>query len=187
MRRWLLDLHLYLGLFCLPYVVVFGISSLLLNHRIERTSHSEWTAQVAPLAAAEPAVQAAAALRELGLSADALPHTLKQGERGELSFRALRPGRSYQVSIAPSGAVTVDERDGGVLGVIAALHGASNEEASVFAYGWSLYTELTTAMLVFSVASGLYLFLPRPSGRALGLGVAALGVVVCGALAAGLW
>ncbi len=187
MRRWLLDLHLYLGLFCLPYVLVFGISSLLLNHGIERASKSEWTAEIPPLGEGEPAAQAAAALRALDLSANALPHTVKRGESGELSFRALRPGRSYQVAVAPTGSVAVSERDFGVLGVIAALHGASDEDGSAWAFGWSLYTELTTGMLLFSIASGVYLFLPRPTGRALGLGVAALGLVVCGAVAAGIW
>jgi hypothetical protein len=187
MRRWLLDIHLYLGLFCLPYVVVFGVSSLLMNHDVARTSRSEWTAQIAPLAPGELGAQAAAALDALDLVANALPHTLARGEAGELAFRAIRPGRTYQVAVDAAGVVTVSERNEGVLGVLRGLHGASDPRLSLWSFGWAVYTELTTAMLVFSLASGLYLFVPRPSGRALGLGLGALGVAVCGAAAAVIW
>lgn len=187
MRRWLLDLHLYLGLICLPYVVLFGVSSLLLNHGLQRETTSEWSAQLAPLGDSEPSAQAAAALRALDLRGGVLAHTLKRGDSGELAFRAIRPGRSYQVAVAANGAVRVVERDSGVLGVVRDLHGASDTQGAVWNLGWALYTELATAVLLFSIVSGALLVLPRPSERAIALGSGALGILAIGVLAAAIW
>jgi hypothetical protein len=187
MRRWLLDLHLYLGLLCLPYVVVFGISSILLNHRVERVTQSEWSERIAPLAEAPAARQAEAAIAALGLRASALGHTLKHDAAGALSFRAIRTGRSYQVTVGADGAARVVERHGGVLGAINGLHGMHDREPSWWHFGWSLYTELATGVLLFAIASGVLLVLPRPSGRALALGAGALGSVALAALGAAIW
>jgi hypothetical protein len=187
MRRWLLDLHLYLGLLCLPYVVVFGLSSILLNHGLQRATKTEWSAQIAPPADAAPAQRAAEVLHALALTGNVLPHTLKSTDGGALAFQALRPGRSYQVEFAPSGAVRVAERDGGVLGIVRALHGLHDTQSSRWMLGWALYTELTTAMLLFSIASGVLMVLQRMSGRALALGAGALGTAAAVALGAAIW
>jgi hypothetical protein len=37
MRKWMLRLHLYLGLVCSGYLIVFGVSSLNFNHPFEFT------------------------------------------------------------------------------------------------------------------------------------------------------
>ena len=187
MRRWLLDPHLYLGLLCLPYLVVFGVSSIALNHDIQRETTSAWSAQIAPLAEDALPLQATATLGALELRANVLPHTLVRGEAGTLAFRAIRPGRSYQVSVTPGGAVRVREADSGVLGIVRALHGASDRQSSLWSFGWALYTELATAVLLFSIASGVLLMLPRASGRALGFGAGALGLAACVALATAIW
>jgi hypothetical protein len=187
MRRWLLDLHLYLGLLCLPYVVVFGVSSILLNHGIEREARRAWSTQIAPLVGVAPEQQAEAARGALGLSGHVLPHTLKPGDDGSLAFRLIRPGRSYDVAVSAGGEARVRERDGGPLGVVSALHGFSVARGALFERSWSLYTELATAALLFSIASGLGLFLPRPNGRALGLGAGVLGTLAAAALAAAIW
>ena len=187
MRRWLLDLHLYLGMLCLPYLVIFGISSILLNHDIQRETKTEWSAQIAPLAEAAAGEQAVAALLALDLSGSVLAHTVKREETGELAFRAIRPGRSYQVAVSGNGGAVVVEADSGVLGVIRDLHGMHDTQGSLFSLSWALYTELVTAVLLFSIASGVLLILPRPRGRVLGLGAGALGLVGCVALAAAIW
>ena len=79
------------------------------------------------------------------------------------------------------------EADSGVLGVIRDLHGMHDTQGSLFSLSWALYTELVTAVLLFSIASGVLLILPRPRGRVLGLGAGALGLVGCVALAAAIW
>ena len=187
MRRWLLDLHLYFGLLCLPYVVVFGVSSILLNHGIHWDESERWSAQLAPLGEGAPREQAAAAQRALELRGHLLAHTVKRAEHGGVAFKLIRQGRSYQVSVMPSGAASVRETNGGVLGVVRGLHGANDAKLSAWHAGWTLYTELTTALLLFSIVSGVWLVLPRPDERALSLGAGALGLVAVLALAAAIW
>jgi hypothetical protein len=187
MRRWLLDLHLYLGLLCLPYVVVFGVSSILLNHDIRREASARWSAQLAPLAEAPPAQQASAAQRALGLTGNVLPHTVKASESGSLEFKLIRPGRSYQVAVAADGEASVLETSGGVLGIVRDLHGLSDIKSSRWSFGWAVFTELASAVLLFSIVSGALLVLPRPSERALSLSAGALGLAAVVALAAAIW
>jgi hypothetical protein len=188
MRRWLLDLHLYLGLACLPYVVVFGVSSILLNHGgLGRVSTERWSAELAALTDAPPDEQASEVASELGLRGSVLRHTVKRTRVGGVAFKLLRPGRTYQVTVAPDGAARVVAADSGVAGILRGLHGASDAQHSLWSAGWALYTEIATATLLFSIASGVLLVLPRAGERLLGLGAAALGLVAVIALAAVIW
>ena len=186
MRRWLIDLHLYLGLLCLPYLVVFGVSSIALNHDLGRATRSEWSARVAPAHADQDASAARAALAELGLSAGVLEHTLEREASGALRFEALRLGRSYQVAIDAAGAARVRELNGGVVGIVRGLHGR-HDTSSAWGFSWALYTELATAVLLFSIVSGIVLVWPRAGERALGYGACALGLIATAALAAAIW
>lgn len=55
MRKWILRLHLYGGLLCSSYLVLFGVSSLLFNHRVSFAEPGEqtvsWERDVTPGAA----------------------------------------------------------------------------------------------------------------------------------------
>ncbi len=187
MRRWLLDLHLYLGLLCLPYLVVFGVSSILLNHGLHSETHSNWQREIAQPAAGSPGEQAAAVRDALGLSGSVLAHTVKRDAAGTLRFKAIRPGRSYQVELAASGLARVQEANGGVTGMLRDLHGLHDTQSSRWSLSWALYTELATAVLLFSIASGVILIWPRRRERALGFGAGALGLAGVLALAVAIW
>ena len=41
MRKWMLNIHLYGGLLCAPYLIIFGFSSLQFNHHFNFVSHAE--------------------------------------------------------------------------------------------------------------------------------------------------
>jgi hypothetical protein len=187
MRRWLLDLHLYLGLLCLPYVVVFGVSSILMNHRIQFTTKSEWQARVAPLGAEAPEVEADRVWHALDRSGKVKRSTVKLGGEAELRFEANRPGRRYQVVASSGGRVSVVETHRGVVGMLKMLHGFYDTRASLWFLGWTVYTELTTVALVGSILSGAILALQRASSRSLALWTGGLGVAAAGALVAGIW
>ena len=187
MRRWLLDLHLYLGLLCLPYIVVFGVSSILLNHGVRNEATTQWQREIAAPKAPHDKARAAATLAALGLSGSVLAHTVKRDDAGALQFKAIRPGRSYQVELRTSGAARVRESSGGVLGALRDLHGLHDTQSSRWSLSWALYTELATAALLFSIASGAYLIWPRRGERAFGLGAGALGLAAAALLAAVIW
>ncbi len=186
MRRWILDLHLYLGLVCLPYVVLLGLSSILLNHQISRDEPTRRWEQALPASTPARDLEAATRVRDaLGLSGTVLPHTVKRAETDALRFVLLRPARRYEIELGTDAVARVREQRFGVLGVITGLHGLRGLEASRWGPSWGLYTELASFALVFAIASGLYLFWPRRAGRALGFGAAGLAVVI--ALAIGIW
>jgi hypothetical protein len=187
MRRWLLDLHLYLGLLCLPYVVVFGISSILMNHRIDFETKREWQAQVAPLGTRMKDFEAAGVWDALDRRGRILWYTVTVGDAAEIGFQAVWPGRSYQVTAERGGRVSVVERNFGFLGTVKALHGLSDRNNSRWVLGWTLYTELTVMALVVSIGSGATLALWRADGRSRALWAGGLGVVASAALIAGIW
>lgn len=188
MRRWLLDLHLYLGLACLPYSIVFGVSSLLLNHEIERSERSHWEQRVAsPLPATDDYARANALRDALDLRGGVLAHTVRRGAGGELEFKLIAPGRVYEFALGADDVARVDETDGGVIGVVRELHGRGGLEASAWGPSWALYTELTTFALMFAIGSGLWLFWPRRGKRWLGVGATALGLAAVAFAAVGIW
>jgi hypothetical protein len=187
MRRWLLDLHLYAGLICLPYIVLLGISSIALNHGIGSVTKRTWTARIEALADAAPDEQAQAVRRALGLHVLILGEEVKRTENGNLSFVGVRAGRRYKVSAAPDGSVHVAERDHGVLGILRALHGSRERWSSRWSFGWSLYTDVTIGVVLFLIVSGILLFAPRRGSRGLNVVATVSGLVVCIALAAFVW
>jgi hypothetical protein len=187
MRRWLFDLHLYLGLLCLPYLVVFGVSSILLNHDLRNETTTEWQREIAAPSAESDTAQSAATLEALALTGSVLAHTVKRDEAGGLHFEASRPGRRYQVELLASGQARVRESRGGVLGISRGLHGHRDTQSSLWSLSWALYTELATAVLLFSIASGVVLIWPRRGERAFGLGFGALGLAAVALMAAAIW
>lgn len=187
MRRWLLDLHLYLGLLCLPYVVVFGVSSILLNHGVRSETTTEWQREIAAPSAESDSARATATLDALALTGSVQAHTVKRDGAGGLRFKAIRPGRSYQVELAASGQVSVRETGGGMLEISRDLHGLHDTQSSRWSLSWALYTELATAVLLFSIASGVVLIWPRRGERAFGLGAGALGLAAVALMAAAIW
>ena len=68
-----------------------------------------------------------------------------------------------------------------------ALHGLHDTQSSRWSLSWALYTELTTAVLLFSIASGVVLIWPRRGERAFGLGAGALGLAAVSLMAVAIW
>jgi hypothetical protein len=187
MRRWLLELHLYVALFCLPYMTVLGVSSILLNHGVTTTTERAWRAQLGPLAPGAPAEQAEAARAALGVRGSVIRERAKRDEAGDLAFRVLRPGRRFDVTVSPDGRASVAERDGGVLGVVRDLHVMASDEGTRWSRGWALYSDVTVAGVLFLIASGATRVVLLRRGRGLKLGFAVAGFACCAALAAWIW
>lgn len=185
MRRWIRDLHLYLGLLCIPYVVVFSLSSILLTHRVQLASTTDWQREIAPPTALDDRARAAEALAALGLTGRLEVSRENRDATAPLRFRASRPSRRYQIELHPGGLARVRETSWGLLGIIRELHGPYGRKGSLWSLSWTLYTELTTAMLLFAVASGVWMALPLRAPRAIGIWACGFGVVV--ALAIAIW
>lgn len=187
MRRWMLDLHLYLGLLCLPYVVVLGASAFLFVNELRLTTSTRETRHVAALQGGDAMQDALRVQRELGLRGILRADNVRRTERGGLWMRWHRPGRGYEARVAADGSAEVATENATVFGVLTALHGSTAHWGSWWADGWALYTELATWALGFSIASGSWLAFSRLSGRGLALAALGLGTVISLAVVSVVW
>jgi len=173
-RRWLLNVHLYGGLLCSSYLLLYGLTALDFSHdfgdaRAARPT-STWEGAVTLGEAADDEDLAALVNRELGLFGWPLPWTVSRDPSGDLSYRTTRPGRSYEIRVSDSGRVAVEERREGLWHALRGLHGQHERipGAPVLLSLWPPFTELTNWMLLFSMASGVYLWVSRNGASAAG-------------------
>jgi len=188
MRRWLVDLHLYLGLISLPYVVLFGVSSILWNHDVRGTRTSEvWERVVAAPHDGKPRDRAVAVRDALGLHGLVHERDVRQAPDGGLRFRVTYPARRATVEVDATGHARVNETYYGFAEVIRALHGFHGWDVSAWGYSWMLFTDLSVGAFAFFIVTGVWLAWLRVNARAPLLGTGALAAVVTGALAAWIW
>ena len=192
MRKWLLNLHLYGGLICAPYLLIFGFSSLHFNHHFSfvdsKPTPLEWTAplSIPPLTNNE---EMATAVRDsVGLLGWTIPWKMKRDAAGDLEFDLERPGKSYTLHTKLSEhQVRVQERRKGFWQVVNSLHGLEEVPNSKFVAFWGLYTELCTWFVLFAAASGLYLWVKSQRERRIGLVSLSAAVVASLALMCLVW
>ena len=175
MRKWVLRIHLYLGLICSSYLVLFGVSSLNFNHPFRFTDPADkratWERGVSlPPASSDNAAESDAVRDSLGLVGWTLPwETTRDAATGDLRFGLARPGKHYTIQvIRADGRVRVEERREGYWPVVRGLHGLHGVPRAPIATVWSWYTEVCTAFVLFAAASGIYLFAARKRERLVG-------------------
>ena len=178
MRIWVLRIHLYLGLLCCGYLLVFGVSSLNFNHPFGFTEPSKqavsWERAVALPPASEDNNAESEAVRDaLGLIGWPLPwETHRDSPGGDLHFGLARPGKHYTIHVLrSSGRVRVEERPEGYWTVVRALHGNHGVPGSTLMSAWGMYTEVCTWFVLFAAASGVYLFAARKRERRVGFAI----------------
>ena len=185
MRKWVLRLHLYLGLLCCGYLVVFGLSSLNFNHPYEFTKPSTnrvtWERAVAlPPVSANDENESEAVRDALGLTGWPLPwETHRDAGTGDLHFGLARPGKHYTVHVLrESGRVKVEEQGKGYWTVLREIHGNYGVPRSNLMTVWGWYTEVCTLFVLFAAGSGVYLFAARKRERRVGFAVLAVATVL---------
>ncbi|MCC7204801.1 MAG: PepSY domain-containing protein [Phycisphaeraceae bacterium] len=177
MRKWLLNLHLYGGLLCSSYLLIYGFSSLLFNHPIDKGA--DGPAVTWEQAMEHPRVYRKQELAErvrdeLGLFGWAPPWDLRAQAGGELRFVVSRPGRQYEIHTKlREGKVQVSETRTGFWSVVRSLHGmyATIPNGPWLVNSWKYYTEVTNWIVLFAAGTGVYLWTARKSERAIGGGL----------------
>src|SRR5687768_15301806 len=104
MRKWVLRLHLYVGLLCSGYLIVFGVSSLNFNHPFEftkpGTEQVTWERSIAlPPLTGDTTAESEAVRDSLGLIGWTLPWETRRGANGDLHFGLARPGKHYLIHV----------------------------------------------------------------------------------------
>ena len=184
MRRWLLRIHLYGGLACSAYLIIFGLSSLEFNHHFAFArppvppATIQWERSVASVPAGNNDRAAEALRDQLGLMGWPLPWETRRDPDGSLSFSMERPGKRYRITAhSPDGLVRVEEQRKGFWSVVMSLHALTGLPNSRLIPWWGVYTEFCTAVVIFSAASGIYLWWKARRDRPGGLLMAAAGLL----------
>jgi hypothetical protein len=200
MRKIILNIHMYGGLLCFSYLIIFGLSSLNFNHPFAFTR-----------AKSEPKVwEKAIELRDLPRTTPQMSNDERVKTKADANHqvrRALnlfghqrpwkesfwntqdpnhyhaslvRPGREYEVDVyLDRGLANVKETRTGTWNILRHLHGLHGTmPGSPFVSTWAIYTEICTFFVLFAGASGVYLWTIRKNERRLGyILIASAGVV----------
>jgi hypothetical protein len=190
--RWIRDLHLYLGLFISPFVVVFAVSVFFLVHawlpKADAGPKRVVTALVLP-----------ANLEELSgrQLIDALQPVLAeinaQGEVGWVQHRPKEhrlilpvsvPGRVTTVTIdIAKREATIEPRSRGLADAVAMLHKSPGPHLVGIRMNWFYmrlwrwFADGTVYLVLFLSASGLYLWYGLRAERRIGFCLLAAGVI----------
>jgi hypothetical protein len=206
MRRWIRQVHLYLGLLVSPYLIIYGLSSLEYNHRgwfssslgpVTTSNESVDLAKAQAKASdyLDPAIPpyishpgptfvgdralAQATRDELGLSGFVVAWEMHRDSTTQLRFNIERPGRHYVVKLNQAEAkARITSQSKGLWSTILSLHGLYSIPNARFVSTWGVYTEITTWVVCFFAISGVYLWFARRTDRRPGLIAFGLGLVL---------
>ena len=183
--RLIRDLHLYLGLFISPFVLVFAISVFFLVH--------SWLPKIAPETSTTRVVSALPLPGDLQTLSgrpliDALKPTLeKAGVRGEVGFvrhmvkeeklivPVTIPGRETTVSISIANReATIVTRERGLADALVTLHKSPGQHGPnirmnwFYMRAWRWMADATVYLVLFISVSGIYLWYVLRAERSVG-------------------
>lgn len=192
--RWTRNLHLVFGLFLIPYVLLFAISAILLNHG--------WAPQATGSAAGGPttvkltipeAFERSKDLDQVRLARSILDQAGVEGEIGRIT--AVGDGRCFLIPVSKPGQQTmveldldtetaqVEVRNTGMWNALNYLHKSPGPHSSnirgnwYFTKLWRSFADAAVFLLLFVSASGVYLWAAIKKERKTGLVLVAAGSI----------
>jgi hypothetical protein len=193
--RWTRDLHLYFGLFLCPFVLVFAISTVVLNHpSLEpATSDASGRASVSGIEIPDGLERLTGMERVASLQ----PILRKAGVSGEVEWITYNPKESRMIIpvVKPGAKATVDlnlktrtatvrRTESGFLGALVYLHKSPGPHLQnirgnwIFTRLWRIFADGTAYLLLFLTVSGIYLWAVLRAERRTGLILIATGFVL---------
>jgi Uncharacterized protein conserved in bacteria len=175
------DVHLYAGLFVSPFVLVYAVSAMFLNH-----AFLPWGGRLQPAALTRTIAVvvhdsgnsldvAREVRRQIGVSGE-IGYVNLQPPRHRLTFPIESPGRITNVRVdLASGMATIEQRESGVWDGMIQLHkmpGPHNANIRgnwVFTRLWGWLADATVYLLMFLSVSGVYLWAVLKADRRTGL------------------
>jgi hypothetical protein len=184
MRKIILNIHMYSGLLCFSFLLIFGISALVFNHPFifTRTPSSvkTWTVPLAlpPLARSDgqspaeklPMVSRNNASILKALGSFAMPSGAADGSWTDAdTYHAHfhRAGKEYDIDVHPGqNSATITQSRMNFWMMTAFLH---NDSYAPFAVTWTWYVELCTICVIVAAVTGIYLWPLQARDRRAGL------------------
>jgi hypothetical protein len=190
--RWTRDLHLYIGLFVSPFLLLFAISVFVLNHA--KVTPGQWlerrTVQDLQVPAGVDRVQGRdaiaagrAILKPLGIDGE-IDSARFVRQTGHFVVAVSKPGREVRVDVdVNQRTATVSKRPMSFWERLAYLHkmpGPHNVDIRgnwAPTTAWRAAADATIYITLFISISGIYLWWALRAERRIGLAVLSLGVV----------
>lgn len=194
-RGWIRSLHLYVGLAASPFVVVYAVSTIALNHPTWGATSSEprvEARQVRVPATEDGLTFARDVIGQLGLRGEVM-FVRRDAEAGRVEFPLQRAGdrRTIAVDIA-TGRAEIERQAPSLIESLVFFHKmpgphlvATRGNSTAVAL-WRWMADASVLAIVFLGASGLYLWTALRAERRVGLVSLGAGAAVFAALIAGL-
>ena len=160
----LIKLHLYSGLFVSFYLLAFGLSSIILNHKIDVENKKitrTWKTEASVDAGLADLPLAENIRDQLGLMGW-LPRWEFRRDSAKFSFTIVHPGRKYQLNLdLNSKQVEVSEMPKGFIAVFHGLHFLNGKipNAPFLIRTWAFYQWTALFVMSISLVLGIWLWL----------------------------
>ncbi len=188
--RLILQIHVYLGLFCLPYLIVFSLSSLNFNHSFLNEQplleEKRWTTTHSLTFQEDLEAFSHQVMDELPIFGWYSPWDSYQ-DSSRVHLVISQPGKTYMVDLYPSGEVEIVEKTESIENIVKLLHfiGEDIPHAPWWVNLWKHYQSLTVYSTIFWIVSGIYLWARKKKRPVIerrilwGVGILSLLYILC--------
>ncbi|MCB0689564.1 MAG: PepSY-associated TM helix domain-containing protein [Saprospiraceae bacterium] len=160
----LIKLHLYCGLFTSFYILIFGISSIIINHKLD-VDHKEITAHLTKQVNVDKDLtddKLAENIRDQLRMMGWLPRWQMQRDSQNFKFTVVHLAKTNQLSVdLNTGETSIDVIPKGLLATINGLHffGGNMPNAPFIIKTWKIYQYSALLVLFISLILGLWLWI----------------------------
>ncbi len=189
--QWTRGSHLYLGIFICPFILIYAISTLFLNHSIRPTPEQS-DPEIVPLELTNDLKGEAlvtSVLEQLSISGEVAGRGQIRNQK--TTIRVQRPGRVKIITVdLDQEQASVMERGTGILGALNFLHfnpGLHRSPNWIITKFWGWIADAVVYLTLFLTVSGLYLWALIKSERKRGWIALGAGMVTFTLLVAGLF
>jgi hypothetical protein len=170
MYRYLRNTHLYLGLFCCLFLLMYGVSSVQMAHNSwfsARPRVNEVHVSLAPQVA-DARVVARELIDRHGLRGELGP---VRATPAQLSFNITRPGAVYQVEyFRASGDTRFRDNHAGFIGMLNRIHHVNGLWHDYWLINtWGAFVALVSVALIAMGITGIYLWFKIHQERVIGI------------------
>ncbi len=169
---WTRQLHLYLGLFVCPFILVFAISTMLLDHSWRpKPREQKTTVPVQIPEGLERKQRIESILQQLDLTGEIIGRGNVRNNK--MVFRVARPGKTRIITVdMVNKTAQIVERSRGLLGTLIYLHfnpGPHKLPNWFFTKVWGMVADTAVYVTLFLSISGIYMWAVIKAERKIGL------------------
>lgn len=176
LRKWMLKIHIYGGLLCFWYLLIFAVSGLQFQHHFEfmkpKLSNEEaWEKKLSVPESENVSDFAISIQNELNLAGWHLPWETYRDNSGIFHTQIQNPKAQYLITYEPlSSTVKIIKKEKGFWVLINSLHGFSGKmpNAPLLVF-WKIFTYICLFVVMFSIFSGIWLWVIRSPDKLIGL------------------